>query len=211
MISKACWFTCSVYYYNLLQKKRLHLCSGHGHVVAQQVPVSWCQTKRPLHPPPPPRGRQQRVMGGNSPILWISVTFQSNFLASCKRFPICLVPPSSSEQSGHICVRQSSAGDFRHWKMNGNVSAMNKYTQQLPFIPPSLQQMLQLDRVFSPMVQCGSTFVYLSSHSLTCLEWMRKLDVRAQNLRVCMCRWRTSLKEITPAPSCTRWGSVTPL
>ncbi len=96
-----------------------------------------------------------------------------------KGFLICLAPPSSPEASGHICVRQSSTGDFRHQKMDGNVSAMNKYIQQLPSVPPLLQQMLQLDRVLSPMVQCGSTFVYLSSHSRTCLEWMRKLDVHA--------------------------------
>ncbi len=77
---------------------------------------------------------------------------------------------------------------------------MNKYTQQLPCIPPSLQQMLELDRVFSPVVQCGSTFVYLSSHSRTCLEWMRKLDVHAQTeLHVCMCRWKVLAKRDYPS------------
>lgn len=162
--------------------------------------------------PPSPRGRQQRVTAGNYQTLWISVTFQSNLPASCKRFLLCLVPPSSSEQSGHICVRQSSTGDFRHQKMDGNVSALNKYTQQLPSVPPSSQQMLQLGRVFSPMVQCGSTFVYLSTHSRTCLEWMRILDVARSGARAYVCvgggpRWR----RLPKPPSCTRWGCVTPL
>lgn len=61
------------------------------------------------------------------------------------------------------------------------------------------------------MVQCGSTFVYLCSHSRTCLEWIRKLDVQLMELCICMCRWKVSLKEITQAASCTRWGCVTPL
>lgn len=39
------WFTSSVCYGDLLQKERLHLCSGHGYVVAQQVHASRCQKK----------------------------------------------------------------------------------------------------------------------------------------------------------------------
>lgn len=64
---------------------------------------------------------------------------------------------------------------------------MEMYQQRIntpnnfPSIPPSLQQMLRPDRASSPMVQCGSTLVYLSSHSFTSLEWMQKLDVSAQN------------------------------
>uniref|UniRef100_A0A7N6A756 Uncharacterized protein n=1 Tax=Anabas testudineus TaxID=64144 RepID=A0A7N6A756_ANATE len=42
-----------------------------------------------------------------------------------------------------------------------------------------------LGSFFSPVVQCGSTFVYLSHHSSTCLEWMRKLDLRTWSC-VCM-------------------------
>lgn len=124
--------------------------------------------------------------------------FQSSFPASCKRFLISLAPPSSLEWSGHICVRQGSTGDFRHQKMDGNVSAMNKYARQLPFIPPSLQQMFQFGSVFSPMVQCGSTLVYFSSHSSSllvlsgCGNWM------CAHGAACMCA-KTPLKEITQA------------
>lgn len=75
---------------------------------------------------------------GNDQILWISVTFQSDFLASCKRFPVRPAPPSSYEQSGHICVcvRQGSTGDVSHQKMDGNVSARintpNNFPSSLP-------------------------------------------------------------------------------
>lgn len=75
------------------------------------------------------------------------------------------------------------------------------------FIPPSVQQMLQLAGVFFPMVQCGSTFVYLCTHSRPCLEWMWKLDVQAWSCGFfffSMRRW------IAEAPSCTLWGFVTP-
>lgn len=118
--------------------------------------------------------------------------------------------PSSHQQGGHICVRQNSAGDLSELKTDGNESAMNKYTQTPPFILSSLQQMLQLGSALSPLVQCGSTFVYLSYHSGTCLEWMRKLDLHAWN-HVCMCRWNSSLTEIIQGLSCTRWGCVTSL
>lgn len=95
----------------------------------------------------------------------------SNFMNQCYvsvKFPH--LTPSSHQQGGHICVRQSSAGDLSHSKMDGNESAMNKYTQPLPFILSSLQQMLQPGSLLFPLVQCGSTFVYLSYHSGTCLE-----------------------------------------
>lgn len=84
---------------------------------------------------PLPCERQQYCAGNNPVFLWISVTLQSNFLPSCKRFLISLVPPSSDVWGGHICVSQSSTGDQ---KMDWNVSATNKYTQQLAFIHPSL-------------------------------------------------------------------------
>lgn len=88
---------------------------------------------------------------------------------------------------------------------------MNKYTQQLPFIPPSLQQMLQLGSVFSPMVQCGSTFVYLFFHSRTCLEWMRKLDVHAWNCAYLCVGGGPPLKEITQGPAMHTMGLRDPI
>lgn len=53
-------------------------------VVAQQVHISSYQMKQLLQPPPTHQQqvspRQQRGFAGSDPILWISVTFQSNFL-----------------------------------------------------------------------------------------------------------------------------------
>ncbi len=117
-------------------------------------------------------------VSSESQILWISVTFQSNFLASCKRFLICLAPPSSHEQSGHICVRQSSTGDFRHQKMDGNASAMNKYTQQLPFIPSLIATDVTARSCF---LSHGAMWFHfcLFVPLIPVLEWMRKLDVHA--------------------------------
>lgn len=69
--------------------------------------------------------------------------------------------------------------------------------------------MLQLAAVFFPMEQCGSTFVYLCSHSRPFLEWMRKLDVCARG--ACGSVGGRLHKEIAEALPCHPMGLLDPI
>lgn len=173
--------------------------------------ASWCQTKQLPRPPPPPRERQQQVSGRK----WS--------YESVLRFSQISSLPVSGSWSALYHRHLMSRADTSVWGKAPQETSVTRRWMEMhqqwintpnnfpSSLPPSLQQMLQLGSVLSPMLQCGSTFVYLSPRSRTCLEWMRKLDVHAWScVDVCVGE-RPSSKRLPKTPSCTRWGCVTPL